>query len=53
MKIPPPTSFKKCAQDSGRYRRSEPRARKRRPKDYQLLNRPRTKMRVSASRRLR
>jgi hypothetical protein len=33
--------------------RSEPRARKRRPKDYQLLNRPRARMRVSASRRLR
>lgn len=33
--------------------RSEPRARKRRPKDYQLLNRPRQLMRVSASRRLR
>ena len=33
--------------------RSEPRARKRRPKDYQLLNRPRRLMRVSDSRRLR
>jgi hypothetical protein len=33
--------------------RSEPRARKRRPKDYQLLNRPRHLMRVSVSRRLR
>jgi len=31
--------------------RSEPRARKRRPKDYQLLNRPRPLMRVSSSRR--
>lgn len=33
--------------------RSEPRARKRRQKDYQLLNRPRLRMRVSGSRRLR
>ena len=33
--------------------RSEPRARKRRPKDYQLLNQPRHLMRVSVSRRLR
>lgn len=33
--------------------RSEPRARKRRQKDYQLLNRPRRLMRVSVSRRLR
>jgi hypothetical protein len=33
--------------------RSEPRARKRRPKDYQLLTKPRRRMRVSASRRLR
>jgi hypothetical protein len=33
--------------------RSEPRARKRRQKDYQLLSRPRHLMRVSASRRLR
>ena len=33
--------------------RSEPRARKRRPKDYQLLTKPRHRMRVSASRRLR
>jgi hypothetical protein len=33
--------------------RSEPRARKRRQKDYQLLNRPRHRMRLSASRRLR
>lgn len=33
--------------------RSEPRARKRRPKDYQLLNRPRHRMRVAPSRRLR
>jgi hypothetical protein len=33
--------------------RSEPRARKRRQKDYQLLNRPRHRMRVSGSRRLR
>ncbi|MDO8606064.1 MAG: IS4 family transposase [Phaeospirillum sp.] len=33
--------------------RSEPRARKRRQKDYQLLNRPRHLMRVSNSRRLR
>jgi hypothetical protein len=33
--------------------RSEPRARKRRQKDYQLLNRPRHFMRVSGSRRLR
>ncbi len=33
--------------------RNEPRARKRRPKDYQLLNRPRLLMRVSVSRRLR
>jgi hypothetical protein len=33
--------------------RSEPRARKRRQKDYQLLNRPRHLMRVSGSRRLR
>ena len=33
--------------------RSEPRARKRRPKAYQFLNRPRRLMRVSASRRLR
>jgi hypothetical protein len=33
--------------------RHEPRARKRRPKAYQLLNRPRHLMRVSASRRLR
>lgn len=33
--------------------RSEPRARKRRPKEYQLLNRPRHRMRVSTSRRLR
>jgi hypothetical protein len=36
-----------------RVGRSEPRARKRRPKDYQLLNRPRHLMRVSGSRRLR
>lgn len=36
-----------------RPHRSEPRARKRRPKDYQLLNRPRHLMRVSVSRRLR
>lgn len=33
--------------------RHEPRARKRRQKDYQLLSRPRHRMRVSASRRLR
>jgi len=33
--------------------RSEPRARKRRPKEYQLLTRPRHLMRVSDSRRLR
>jgi hypothetical protein len=33
--------------------RSEPRARKRRTKDYQLLNRPRHLMRISGSRRLR
>ena len=33
--------------------RSEPRARKRRPKNYQFLNRPRRLMRVSDSRRLR
>jgi len=33
--------------------RHEPRARKRRPKDYQLLTKPRHRMRVSASRRLR
>ena len=33
--------------------RHEPRARKRRTKDYQLLSRPRHLMRVSASRRLR
>lgn len=33
--------------------RHEPRARKRRTKDYQLLNRPRHQMRISASRRLR
>jgi hypothetical protein len=33
--------------------RSEPRARKRRPKNYQLLTRPRRRMRVSSSRRLR
>ena len=33
--------------------RHEPRARKRRTKDYQLLNRPRHLMRISASRRLR
>ncbi len=33
--------------------RREPRARKRRPKDYQLLNRPRKLMRISVSRRLR
>ena len=33
--------------------RNEPRARKRRTKDYQLLNRPRRLMRVSNSRRLR
>ena len=33
--------------------RNEPRARKRRTKDYQLLNRPRHRMRISASRRLR
>jgi hypothetical protein len=33
--------------------RHEPRARKRRPKDYQLLNRPRRLMRVAGSRRLR
>ena len=33
--------------------RHEPRARKRRTKDYQLLSRPRHRMRVSASRRLR
>lgn len=33
--------------------RSEPRARKRRQKDYQLMNRPRHLMRVSGSRRLR
>ena len=36
-----------------RLGRSEPRARKRRQKDYQLLNRPRRLMRVSGSRRLR
>ncbi len=34
-----------------RPHRHEPRARKRRPKDYQLLNRPRRLMRVSSSRR--
>ncbi len=33
--------------------RSEPRARKRRPKDYQLLNRPRHLMRIAPSRRQR
>jgi hypothetical protein len=33
--------------------RNEPRARKRRPKDFQLLNRPRHLMRISPSRRLR
>jgi hypothetical protein len=33
--------------------RSEPRARKRRPKNHQFLTRPRRRMRVSASRRLR
>ena len=33
--------------------RSEPRARKRRPKNYQSLNRPRHLMRVSVSRPLR
>jgi hypothetical protein len=33
--------------------RTEPRARKRRPKNYQLLTRPRHRMRVSESRRLR
>jgi hypothetical protein len=33
--------------------RNEPRARKRRPKNYQFLTRPRRLMRVSASRRLR
>lgn len=33
--------------------RHEPRARKRRPKSYQFLNRPRRLMRVSVSRRLR
>ena len=33
--------------------RNEPRARKRRPKNYQFLTRPRHRMRVSASRRLR
>lgn len=33
--------------------RNEPRARKRRPKNYPLLTRPRHLMRVSASRRLR
>ena len=33
--------------------RSEPRARKRRPKNYQFLTRPRRQMRVSVSRRLR
>ena len=33
--------------------RSEPRARKRRPKNYQFLTRPRRRMRVSGSRRLR
>jgi hypothetical protein len=33
--------------------RNEPRARKRRTKDYQLLNRPRHLMRISPSRRLR
>jgi hypothetical protein len=33
--------------------RNEPRARKRRPKDYQLLTKPRHRMRISASRRLR
>ena len=34
-----------------RPRRHEPRARKRRPKVYQLLNRPRALMRVSPTRR--
>jgi len=33
--------------------RAEPRARKRRPKNYQFLTRPRRRMRVSGSRRLR
>jgi len=33
--------------------RSEPRARKRRPKNYQLLTRPRHRMRVSDSRKMR
>jgi hypothetical protein len=33
--------------------RNEPRARKRRPKEFQFLNRPRHLMRISASRRLR
>jgi hypothetical protein len=33
--------------------RSEPRARKRRPKEYQLLTRPRSRMRVARSRRRR
>jgi len=36
-----------------RPHRCEPRARKRRPKNYQLLNRPRSRFRVSPSRRRR
>lgn len=36
-----------------RPNRSEPRARKRRPKNYQFLTRPRRRMRVSVPRRLR
>lgn len=36
-----------------RPKRSEPRVRKRRPKNYQLMSRPRRQMRVSASRNLK
>lgn len=49
------TLFARLADDLVPHRpgRSEPRARKRRAKNYQLLTRPRRRMRVSGSRRLR
>jgi hypothetical protein len=49
------TLFARIAADQVPLRpdRSEPRARKRRPKNYQFLTRPRHRMRVSESRRLR
>jgi len=49
------TLFARLADDLGPYRpgRSEPRARKRRAKNDPFLTRPRRRMRVSDSRRLR